>query len=825
MARSFAYLPLLLCMVVGAWRAADVSPPVLTGGLTSAARQPPGVIRTLNAPAFRQSGAVTELAIVNGGKQIISGSWNEGAILWDVATGRRLEKLAERVSMAMALSPKGDLLAVRTGSKGITVYNLATDKVQFSFQAENPLVLAFSPDGKTLASGWSNDYEIRLWNTATGEVAGTLKGHTLVVFAVAFHPDGKTLYSVSHDGTFRHWDLASGKEIRRLTEAAGWYGYSLALSADGKTLATEAGTGAGFSPDNYQAKVRLFDTATLEERFSVALPASRAQDVAVSADGRYVAAAFAKAKPEDGSMRLWDAVSGKQIRLDPGNAQPIYRVSFFPDGKTLASAGNDGVVRLWNVADGMEHSLTKGPGTGRVEQLAFSPVGNILASVTGDGPIQLWDMDKGTALRDIGKDAAANSGLAFSADAKHLVSVAVKKAVISAFLWDVQTGQCLHSFQHVKGRPAFSPDGKVLAIADDEQNVRLWDVAKGTELRRLKAERMQAHAVAFSPDSRLLAAASDDFKVRLWHIATGNTVRTLHLNQAMAERLWFSPDGLLLFISYGLKYPKAGIIEVFDIAAGECVVTVNASIGMPQAIWPTPGGRALIVASAPGKFRKLNLTGGGAVGGDVTYGGEFTTAEFTTDGKMLALGYDDGRILLWEPPPMPTRNQVSATVDEARLRENWMALAGADGILAYKARWLLSSRPQQTLPLLRAELRPVPPVAAKQVDTWITQLDSDSFKDRENALRNLEKAGEAFRPALIKALEKNTTLEMRQRVELLLNKLAAPASGETLRTLRAVAILESIGGEEAGAILTDLAGGAPGSLVTEAAKGALKRLR
>ena len=119
----------------------------------------------------------------------------------------------------------------------------------------------------------------------------------------------------------------------------------------------------------------------------------------------------------------------------------------------------------------------------------------------------------------------------------------------------------------------------------------------------------------------------------------------------------------------------------------------------------------------------------------------------------------------------------------------------------------------------------MPSVAAQQVDTWISQLDSEVFKVRENALRNLEKAGEAFRPVLVKVLEKNTTLEMRQRVELLLNKFAAPASGETLRTLRAIAILESIGGDEAGAILNELAGGAPGSLVTEAAKGALRRCK
>jgi hypothetical protein len=192
---------------------------------------------------------------------------------------------------------------------------------------------------------------------------------------------------------------------------------------------------------------------------------------------------------------------------------------------------------------------------------------------------------------------------------------------------------------------------------------------------------------------------------------------------------------------------------------------------------------------------------------------------------LIALGYDDGRIVLWEPPQMAARKSPLVDFDEGKLWSLWRALGGTDAKLAYQARWLLSDAPKQTLRLMRDELRLTPHVQAEQVEAWISQLDGSSFKVRDVAYRELEKAGEAFEPLIRKALDHNPTLEMRRRIELLLKKLAAPATGETLRALRAIAVLETIGGEEARAIMRDLAGGAPGSRVTEAAKGAMKRGR
>jgi hypothetical protein len=137
----------------------------------------------------------------------------------------------------------------------------------------------------------------------------------------------------------------------------------------------------------------------------------------------------------------------------------------------------------------------------------------------------------------------------------------------------------------------------------------------------------------------------------------------------------------------------------------------------------------------------------------------------------------------------------------------------------------MTESPRQTLRLLRAELHPVPPTEAKQIEAWLAQLDDSAFKVRDLAFRELERFGDGFEPLISKALGNNPTLEMRQRVELLLKKLASPASGETLRILRAIAVLEAIGGEDARSILQQLAGGAQESRITQAARGAVRRVR
>ena len=124
--------------------------------------------------------------------------------------------------------------------------------------------------------------------------------------------------------------------------------------------------------------------------------------------------------------------------------------------------------------------------------------------------------------------------------------------------------------------------------------------------------------------------------------------------------------------------------------------------------------------------------------------GSYAAAEFAADGKMLALGYEDGRLLVEARPG--ARHELPAEMDEAKLRSLWKALAGSDAKLAYQARWLLGGTSKQTLALFRGGLRPASQVTAQQVDTWIGQLDGNSFEDSGGGDAQLEKTGYAFEP-------------------------------------------------------------------------------
>ena len=164
-----------------------------------------------------------------------------------------------------------------------------------------------------------------MWKTSDGKPARSIDGPEVQIWALAFHPDGKRLVSGGTDGTVREWDLATGKELRKLHDVNGGFVMGLAFSGDGTALAVSANVGRlADSP----ARICVLDAVTLRERFRATLPEAWTHGVVLSSNGRFVAAAFANAKPKNGRVGLWDTSTGKQIRLDVDDTHAVHSCIF-----------------------------------------------------------------------------------------------------------------------------------------------------------------------------------------------------------------------------------------------------------------------------------------------------------------------------------------------------------------------------------------------------------------------------------------------------------------------------------------------------------------
>jgi WD40 repeat protein len=240
--------------------------------------------------------------------------------------------------VSVAFSPDGKTLASAT--------RRSRKLLDLNHQFAGPL-LAFSPDGQTLASGGQCIREVRLWDVAAGRVAATLTGLGIEpqwdaygVTGLAFSPDGKTLATVASHGGLKLWDVATGRHTATYQRAGGSH-CSVVFSPDGKLVAASSG----------EKTVQLWNAATGRVQLTLTGHAHQVRSVAFSPDGRTLASAGG-ADDEPGELKLWEVLTGQERANFPGHSAEVRAVAFSPDGKTLASAGGDKSVRLWDLSAG-----------------------------------------------------------------------------------------------------------------------------------------------------------------------------------------------------------------------------------------------------------------------------------------------------------------------------------------------------------------------------------------------------------------------------------------------------------------------------------------
>lgn len=508
---------------------------------------------------------VSALAFSPDSATLASGGGDKLVRLWDMASGELRRSPAGHAEWicSLAFSPDGKSIAsgacewgfhrghdwIRPGGNDgepceWKLWDVASGKLLRSVDERGRMLsLAFAPDGKSLAC--SIGKELRLYDLSAENSGRVVTSHDATITSIAFTPDGAAVITGSHDQTVKRTSLATGKAEWTLP---GYFEQvnSVALSNDAALLVTGS-SDQRFARGRLKAgaseigpgAVRLWDARTGRMLRRLGEPAEQIMGVAISPDGRFVAAGGANSDGQ-GVVRVWDAATGKQHCVQTDHAAEVLAVAFAPDGASFASAAAEGLVKIGDSQTGsILHMLPDH--AGGATSVTFASGGKTLIGGQGHGGARLWDVHTGRLLQTcqaggpkatspVTIDRLMNSiGLGRDGELLATCASSVNNEFVDPVrIWDVRTGALVRDFtaENIHGRPmALSPDGSILATGG--KSVQLWDVRTGQKLRQLFGHLKRTQSITFSTDGRLLFAGGSYGTVNAWEVATGHHLVTL----------------------------------------------------------------------------------------------------------------------------------------------------------------------------------------------------------------------------------------------------------------------------------------------------------
>jgi WD40 repeat protein len=543
----------------------------------------------------------------------------------------------------VAFSPDGRTLASASQDRTVRLWDVVTRRTRTILVGHGDEVnwVAWSPDGRTVATA-SDDHSIRVWDASDGRALGEVGRHDRAAVGVLFTPDGRSLISGGRDKLIKRWDFAARREIARWDSPVGEV-ECLALARHGTSLAI-AGHRSHVARIDW-TKGRALD-ALPGSVHATGDPFARVNTVGLSSDGRLVAL------PSDGHRAAILDADGRTLAVLYGHHGDVFSVAFSPDDHTLATASDDGTLRLWDVRSSsprdvlMRHS-------GRIWSVIFSPDGRTLATASRDGTVKLWDVANRPDRAVLSGFEGGLSSIAFSTDGSRLFAAGGTGSIWS---WDIATAQPGRPVQGGGAvcRRLLAPGGEALVSRIDEEHITLSDLSGRRPSRRIACNARDETKLAFTPDGTRLATADLD-AIHIWDVAAGDELAQFRSPRGKLDgRPAFSPRGDV--IMFGNLYQHSDArrdlfedyqwLAAWDIASGRMLWLRDPEPIMYCAAWSPDGtllaflgGTSIVLRYATSLAELAVLMG---------HADDVTAAAFSPDSRTLASSSHDKTVRLWD---------------------------------------------------------------------------------------------------------------------------------------------------------------------------------
>lgn len=575
---------------------------------------------------------------------------------YDLALLLNLESynIGSRLDARTEVSLRGSLMRLLTQSPNIVCY--------LQGQTDESWSLAFSPDGKILASGQFGG-TIRLWDVNSQQPLPSPSAIGSSISSLAFSPEGKLLAYGSIDGKISLWDITSNQSQHPTKELV----ETPETDSDGKRLVRSI-TALAFSPDNrllasgscgkrdgrdeslgndcVEGEVHLWDLSTGRQILSLRGLESDITSAVFTNDGKELASASRS------GVILWNLTTHKaqKLALNQGSVE-VKNLRFTSSGALLAVGVRDETIIVWDISSGQMSGRPMTGFDGNIRSAALSPDGRSLATGVDNNNIILWDLSVSERLaRRLGLHKYSIRGLSISPDSKILAAAGGTDDDVT--LWDIyQDRQIYPTIKGYGGRGlVFGPDGKLLAFPGRNNRVIMWDVGTGQTIALSLKENQDAWRVVFNPDGQTLSAACNDGTINVWNIRTQQLLHSLAAVSAQrkggsvpAYSVAYSPDAKLLAAGY-----QDGTIILWDLQTYQESGELQGKQPVSGLAF-SPDGQILASGGLAGEVALWDVSNRRLIREPMTASDAFGGAlAFSPDGSTLAWASQNNRVRLWD---------------------------------------------------------------------------------------------------------------------------------------------------------------------------------